>query len=235
MADPAPQQPFQNVRQRGVADNRRTRPTTAERFITETKRGSENYRGINPETKQRKNPLTRKVLEQEAALGTRLPQGARAVFGPVMQPQLAANIHRDTKTLKKRVRIIRTSWAIMASFWLFYLLSLVAVLISFIGAGLSIYGEEAVNWVPFVGRWLAGYAGNPGEYVFAAGYVVALVIQVLLLGITFAAYAASRVFWWKYWPCWIFAIFAIVCAVGPFIQLIPATFFFMIAVLYFVK
>jgi hypothetical protein len=236
MADQAPRQPFQNVRQRGVADNRRTRPTTNERFVAETKRGSEEYRAIKPQSAptQPKARGASSVSSDSGFISTPTPTPS-STYGPIIRPELTRNAYSTAKKFRKKGRTMRMSWVVLTGFWFFYFISLIAVIISMVGAGLSITGEEAVNWVPFVGRWLAGYAGNPGEYVFAAGYVVALILQSIILGATFAAYGASRIDWWKHWQCWVYAIFAAICVVAPFLQLIPATFFFMVAVLYYVK
>jgi hypothetical protein len=237
MATPQPRQPFENVRRRGEADNRRTRPTVSEQYIKESKQGSSDYRGIDPNKTQRKK-AARLSNKTETQTGVPANTNQPPVYGPVKN--LKYSPIQTGRSVMKRVKSARSSWMMATVCAPFYLLSVAMAIISLIGIGIAVAGgtvaSDLLGWIPFgLGDWAEENAAAPGILIFQVFHIIAVTIQILILLFIAIGYLLQNVKWYPYWQCHVTFIFAIFCSLTPVLNLLPATLLFMLSVIRYTK
>ncbi len=242
MTSPQPRQPFQNVRQRGEVDDRRTRPTVSEQYVSESKRGSEDYRGITPKKNTPRRSFRVRSIEKyrqlarEAEATTLSPQ-AKTVFGPALRPEAMTG---KFQKLKKKIKAARLSWWLVSFLLWFFFAGVMFEIFSLIGLGIASAGAAGadflVGWIPLgVGTWFTDNAAAPGIFIFEITHYIAVAIHLVIVFTIATAYLISGIKWYRYWPCYVMLILSVFFAVAPVLTLFPFFIFFALTVVWSIE
>lgn len=126
-------------------------------------------------------------------------------------------------TLKAKARAVRVSWTIAGTVLPFYMTQLIFGLIAFAGAGAEYAGEEFI--------WGIASTIIPGEYIFAAGWLGAAIIAILMIGAAALIYTANRVNCWDNISMSSFFVCIALCF-APFANIFPWVILWMVFVVY---